>query len=340
MRLVDLLGHYERPFVVRNTVTGELAYLSGARELGAEVRQCQLRYVLDDELTRLCTALAYSKGVRSLACADLLHVPGKSVWVEWCEAPWQRELLKYGFPSPNGGVDLPGRRGALIRASQDGRRGLIRAAWAMGRGDQEPLASAVEAYFDLDTEEGGTPEPPEDHDSTQHEHCVVDHSAAGADLLSRCFRFRLQRSWAQYYSKSSLTAQARGALERHNLGQLAPAIPVLLAFFLLLATRGGLPVRYAHLDRLNRARALAKKPLLLDHIEVHAPIFRNTELAYHEDGLGVGRRRPRLHHVRGHLVRRGNQLFWRVPHLRGHAASGSVRAPTVTWTFSSEAEHG
>jgi hypothetical protein len=37
--------------------------------------------------------------------------------------------------------------------------------------------------------------------------------------------------------------------------------------------------------------------------------------------------------VRGHLVRRGNQLFWRIPHLRGSARSGIIRARTVTWTF-------
>jgi hypothetical protein len=32
-------------------------------------------------------------------------------------------------------------------------------------------------------------------------------------------------------------------------------------------------------------------------------------------------------------VRRGSQLFWRVPHLRGSARSGVVRTRTVIWTF-------
>jgi hypothetical protein len=32
-------------------------------------------------------------------------------------------------------------------------------------------------------------------------------------------------------------------------------------------------------------------------------------------------------------VRRGTQIFWRVPHLRGSARSGVVRTRTVTWTF-------
>jgi hypothetical protein len=333
MRLLDQLAQCEHPFIVRNTISGQLTSLSGARELGAEVRQCQLRYVLDDELTRLCTALAYSKGARTLNCVDLLHVPAESVWVEWCEAPWQRELLQYGFPCPSGDVDLPGRRGALIRSGRNGRRGTIRVGWALGPVDQEPIVSPMEAYFDFDTEEGEAPEPPQNHEPTLGEHRVVDRLATGADLLSRCFRFRLQRSWAQYYATSPLTADARAAVDLHNISQLAPAIPVVLAFFLLLATRGSLPIRHASLERLNRARVLANKRPLLDHVEIRAPIFKSDEPTRQDDGPSTGRRRPRLHQVRGHLVRRGNQLFWRVPHLRGHATFGSVHGRTVTWTF-------
>jgi hypothetical protein len=32
-------------------------------------------------------------------------------------------------------------------------------------------------------------------------------------------------------------------------------------------------------------------------------------------------------------VRRGSQLFWRVPHLRGSCRAGVVRTRTVTWTI-------
>jgi len=37
--------------------------------------------------------------------------------------------------------------------------------------------------------------------------------------------------------------------------------------------------------------------------------------------------------VRGHLVRRGSQIFWRMPHLRGSVRLGAVRSHTVTWSF-------
>jgi hypothetical protein len=195
----------------------------------------------------------------------------------------------------------------------------------------------MEAYFDFDTEEGEEPEQPADDERVEHEHCVTGYGVDGADLLERCFRLRLQRSWAEYYAKRRLTPEARSALVRHNVSQLAPAIPVVLVFFLLLAARGGLPTRQASLDRLNRARARARKRPLLEHIEVSAPLFRSYETCAGDDRLRISRRRPRLHQVRGHLVRRGNQLFWRVPHLRGRSAFGYVSTRTVTWTFDGRA---
>jgi hypothetical protein len=52
------------------------------------------------------------------------------------------------------------------------------------------------------------------------------------------------------------------------------------------------------------------------------------------------RRSPRLHHVRGHLMRHGSELIWRVPHLRGHARSGRVQTRTVVWTFDGTVQGG
>jgi hypothetical protein len=56
--------------------------------------------------------------------------------------------------------------------------------------------------------------------------------------------------------------------------------------------------------------------------------------AAQEAGAEVGcRRSPRLHHVRGHLVRREDRVFWRTPHLRGSALQGVVRSRTVCLSF-------
>jgi hypothetical protein len=106
---------------------------------------------------------------------------------------------------------------------------------------------------------------------------------------------------------------------------------LMLTFLLLLATRPGLPRRPLMLERLNRARSRSGKAPLLPHMEVFAPLIPEYRSAAVE-GSGRIRRHPRLHHVRGHLVRRGSQLFWRVPHLRGSSRAGVVRTRTVTWT--------
>jgi hypothetical protein len=107
---------------------------------------------------------------------------------------------------------------------------------------------------------------------------------------------------------------------------------MLLAFFLLLSTRNGLPRRPRIMERLNRARARSGKVPLLDHIEVLSPVLPERDGATGNESFGC-RRAPRLHHVRGHLMRRGCELYWRVPHLRGTARSGVVRTRTVTWTI-------
>lgn len=44
-------------------------------------------------------------------------------------------------------------------------------------------------------------------------------------------------------------------------------------------------------------------------------------------GTGGSRRSSRLHYVRGHLVRRGDAIFWRRPHLRGHSVGGQPYNP-------------
>ena len=329
MRLADRIAQCRTPFVVQNLTNAAVTRLSGAADFAADLAQCPIRYVLSDELTRLCTALAYSKGARNLACADLLRVPAERVWIEWCDAAWLSELQLYGFKPPGKPAGVSGRRGVLIRASPDGRRGLLRTFWSTGETDYDLLASSMEAYFDLDTEEGEEPDPPDHQD--QPAICVSDTSNQDSDILRRYFRFRYERSWAEYYRRAVLNAAQEQAIARHALGTLAADIPVLLAFFLLLSTRTGLPQRTPELERLNRSRARAGKAALLEHIEVLSPVLRESQPAANGAALSL-RRAPRLHHVRGHLVRRGAQLFWRVPHLRGNARAGAVHTRTVTWT--------
>lgn len=334
MRLADRIAQCRTPFIVQNTQDGTSTCLTGAATFANDIAGCPTRYVLSDELTRLCTALAYSKGARTLACADLLRVPAQRLWLEWCEASWDAELRRYGLQHDDGGAPATGHRGALIKASPDGRRGLITSFWSTGENGPDVLASSVEAYFDFDTEEGEEPVVP---DSPERPTMIVfDGAMREADVLRRCFRFRYEQTWADYYAGAQLSAAQQEAVARYALRTIAVVIPVILAFFLLLAMRPELPRRPLVLERLNQKRRRSGKTPLLDQIEVSSPVLSEYRPSAGGEG-GCRRRTPRLHHVRGHLVRRGSRLFWRVPHLRGRAGSGRVKTRTVTWTVDSSA---
>lgn len=328
MRLADRIAQCRTPFIVKSTKDGSLTHLSGAAAFSKVIAGCATRYVLSDELTGLCTALAYSKGASTLACADLLHVPAERVWVEWADAPWRNELARYGFKCPRESAGS-GRGGVFIQSTPHGRCGVLRTFWTDGESEMNVLASSMEAYFDFDTREG---EEPDVFDRQERASlCVSDRAIGDADILRRCFRFRFESSWQDYYEKARLSSEQATALTHHALGTIAISIPVLMAFFLLLATRPGLPRRPLMLERLNRARSRSGKVALLEQMEVFAPLLPEYKSGG-GSGLGALGRSRRLHHVRGHLVRRGSKLFWRVPHLRGSARAGPMRTRTVTWT--------
>jgi hypothetical protein len=329
MRLADRIAQCCTPFLVQNKKDQTLMQLNGAASFAGKMSACPTRYVLTDDLTRLCTALAYSKGANTLACSDFLRVPAERVWIEWCEQPWLMELARYGFKIADDSR-AAGRRGVYVQSDPTGRSGLIRTFWSVGESDRDIRASSMEAFFDFDTPDGIEPSAPDFRDRRTLR--VLDHQAGRADILKRCFRFRYETTWAEYYAKGALSPPEEEAVARLALGTIATAIPVMLAFFLLLATRPGLPQRPLMLERLNRARTTSGKIPLLDHTEVHSPLLPEYSSTC-DTGSGTRRRPARLHHVRGHLVRRGGELFWRVPHLRGSARTGIVRSRTVTWSI-------
>src|ERR1700689_799828 len=132
MRLADRIAQCRTPFLVESTKDGAITQLSGAAEFSKQIAECPTRYVLSDELTRLCAALAYSRGARTLSYLDLINIPAQKLWVEWAYAPWQDELDRYGFPKVAEPFGRSGRRGACLYASSDGRRGSIRTFWSTG----------------------------------------------------------------------------------------------------------------------------------------------------------------------------------------------------------------
>lgn len=75
MILPDRVAQCRTPFVVRDNQGGHLWRLDNTADHAEEVKRCPTRYVLADDLTRLCTDVAYSKGARTVACAGLLRIP-------------------------------------------------------------------------------------------------------------------------------------------------------------------------------------------------------------------------------------------------------------------------
>jgi hypothetical protein len=63
-----------------------------------------------------------------------------------------------------------------------------------------------------------------------------------------------------------LSSELSFAMWRHAVGTIAMDVPMLLTFFLLLATRNGLPQRAQAFEHLNRRRRqYGKEPLLDQH---------------------------------------------------------------------------
>jgi hypothetical protein len=139
------------------------------------------------------------------------------------------------------------------------------------------------------------------------------------------------RTWDAYYRQAPCSLESKQAIARHALGTIAIDIPVLLAFLMLLGIRSGVSLHPKDYTRLNRSRAKAGRTMLLDHVEVRSPLPAPHHFI-DASGANLAGRARRLHHVRGHLVRRGNTIFWRIPHLRGSSRAGAIRTRTVTWT--------
>lgn len=325
MKLADHLAQCRTPLIVKDATSGISIGVNGAAEFADRVARCPIRYVLSDDLTRLCTALAYSKGSSTVACADLLHIPAETIWVEWCEAPWRAELERSGLRVD---ADTPrsGRRGAFIQSSSDGRRGLIRTFWSDKNIPTGVFASSMEAYFDFDTIAGGKPRPMDD----EYRPTVTVSGGESGDVLRQCFRFRYELTWAACYRRVRTSFVSNEASVRHALRTIANDIPILLAFILLLGIRSGVSHWPQSFARPNRSRERTGQIPLLDYVEVRSPVLPAYRFIG-AGGDGVGRRAHKLPPVQGHLVRRGNKLFWRIS-LCGSARTASIRTGTVTWS--------
>lgn len=333
MRLLDLVAQSREPFIVLPQESGaNWIVLGGAGDLAPRIAECPLRFVLADELTHASAELAFADGDRLASCLDLIRIPAPLLWVEWSDSIHQQVISECGTvtePDPN----AAGRQvGVLIQATPQGRSGIARTFWSVSNlnGECEAQLSPVETHINLDNRFEAT--GVQGMFRGGHATITDTQDDAMADLLGH-IQFRFDKRWSKYYTDAMRDDAAREKVARRCLAAVAYDVPLLLAFFLLLNAKGATRPVPIQRNQLNRKRlALCRTPLL-DHIEVHASLPDRTS-AREDDADGSGSRRPaRLHHVRGHLVRREDRIFWRMAHLRGHALQGFVRSRTVCLAF-------
>jgi hypothetical protein len=326
MRLLDLIAQGS----VEPIWTGDGILLPGAERFKDAIHACPVRFVFADDLTCCATQLAYADGDRLASCLDLIHVPAQSLWVEWADGPRQEVLRAMELLSVQPESQAQ-RAGALFTTNAGGRSGEFRTFWSTR--EQFAYVSPVVIRFDFDRiPQGG--ESAEDVFGPARAR-VKTHVALGLDEILGHVRFCFDTEWSQYYQDRCITPQMRREVWRANLGACAFDPPMLFAFFLMLCARDALPQRAIPVDRLNRSRRRAGKPSLLEHIEVAAPLFapQPAQASANPAAIDVERRSPRLHHVCGHIVRRGATVFWRCPHIRGSARLGQIRSRTVRLSY-------
>jgi hypothetical protein len=324
MRLLDLIAQ-SSPSQSGLPPTSPLL---GPHHFAQSVHACPLRLVLADDVTRCSTALAYAEGHRLSGCLDLVRVPSERLWVEWAESPRLEalsDLLEVQIkPTVSGG-----RAGVLVSSDASGRAGTFRSFWSTP--DDRAHCAALIADFDLNRPIRRWNSVAEVFNGESAGVTVTEEPAFDA-LLSH-IRFRFDPAWSDHYHSANLSNDQQSAILCTALGSSAFIIPMIFALFLLLAAKGGAQQRAVNCDRLNRIRRHSGKTELLEHVEVFTSLRaqRDDDRTDIDANTHLGRR---LHHVRGHLARRGYSIFWRSPHLRGNARLGVVRSRTVQLTFS------
>jgi hypothetical protein len=318
MRLLDSIDRYRAPLPL--TVTD-------SRRFAPRMTECPLRFVLGDDLTRASAELAFADGARLAGCLDLLRMPAPRLWIEWNDEVHKRVICETKSAAELDREAAGRKVGVLLSASADGLKAVGRTFWADAAADEgsEVTLSPLETHIDL---RGEMAQAPFGLDALNGGFVDVTDGTdpAMASLLDHV-RFRFEESWAEYYRAAAADAAFRRHLIRDSLAAVVRDAPFLLAFMLLLSAKDA--TRRVHVSRaaINRKRLAHGRAPLLDHIEVNACLDAVSVSDPRDDGSG--RLTPRLHHVRGHLVRRDHRVFWRVPHLRGSASRGIIHSRTV-----------
>lgn len=333
MRLLDQVASCRTPLrVALDRAPTQPFEVGGPGRYAPLVTSCPHRFVLGDDLTRACAELAFADGERLVGCLDLLRLPAPLVWVEWNDSIHSEVMLASGVATNRDSAAAGRRVGVLLQGAPRCDSAIVRTFWTdrVTGGQPEVTMSPLETHIDLgggnvagsslaEVLSGGVASATDEFDSSM------------ATLL-RHVTFRLDDDWARFYRAATADPVIRARIVSDSLAAIVRDAPFLLAFFLLLNARDATRSTPVTRTAINRKRTRRGQSPLLDHVEVSAcleAVRANDEAP----GDIAGRQSPRLHHVRGHLVRRDDIVYWRTPHLRGSATRGFVRSRTVCLSF-------
>ena len=329
MRLLDRIAKCREPTALLGRSGEASLRVTGPADFAAAVRDCPVRYVLADDLTEECSELAFAGGDRFAACLDPIRIPAPLLWIEWADGVQQDVLSATGLISHKDPAASRRRVGVLIRSSPCGACGTVRTFWG-GAGDTTVTLAPIETQIDLS---GDFPRDPLGEDVLAGGTVRLrDPVEPVRNALFDCARFRFDRRWAAAYRSMVRTPGDLDSVLRGSVGSVARDIPLLFALFLLLNARSAMHPVPADLSALNRKRRRTGKVPPLDHLQLHSALGDAVGPRRCAEQAATDRRAARLHHVRAHLVRRENNVFWRRAHLRGKASFGTVRSRTVHLT--------
>jgi len=323
VRLLDLVAQSTTPPLGLPTGFS----LPAPHHFASVITSCPLRIVLADELARCATLLAYSDGDRLAGCLDLIHAPTQSTWIEWSESTRQQALRD--VPNLHVRGEPSARRvGVLVQTDKMGRTGTMRTFWST----QQDVAytGPLVTEFDLDSPIRESTNMAAMFEGEPAGVSYIEEPAV--DAVLRHVQFRFDPAWGIYYRSAMLNEIERIAVMRAALASSACDAPMIFALFLLMAAKDGVQRHVAEMAKVNRARQRAGRMPLLEHVEACLNL-RSMADSTEQAGSTLIRRPSRMHHVRGHLARRGNKVFWRSSHLRGSVRQGLIRTRTVSLSF-------
>lgn len=314
MRLLDQVAQCAEPIKVVQD-DGRLVLLPGANAIAAKLKACPLRFVLDDEVASVCAEIAFSPDSLVNSCLDIVRSASPMLWVEYDHAARHPVFLRHGLAHPRAARRQ--RIGVLIECSDESlRAGTAHMVWESLEG-LSPELCPVSIDFDFDNPALAAP---------ADLFGARPHIRQLQDLFART-RPRFDPMWLDYYRAACADGRRLSSVLQRNMMLAMGDFPI--AVSLLLMSMAGQAFRQRDVDhsRLNAARARSGRPALLNHVELAMALFASG--ASQRAGGAGARHAPRLHHVRGHLVRRENRVFWRSPHLRGDPGRGAVKSRTV-----------